>query len=170
MRTQNNLRSFCSITQVMPDVTLTIEPGVELEFYPSVGILVLGTLHAQGNIEHNIIMRPVKRSDIEDYRIGRHMGNFHPKNPESPNKRLEYEIEHHKRDQIRKKRHLRITEEEDFDVRLCQANVNGTVCPEGVRQGFVEIFNRTTMQWVPMCDKRFSERNAEVSYDQLFIT
>ena len=44
----------------MPDVELTIEPGVELEFYPSVGILVLGSLHAQGNIEHNIIMRPVK--------------------------------------------------------------------------------------------------------------
>ena len=72
----------------MPDVTLTIEPGVELEFYPSVGILVLGTLHAQGNIDHNIIMRPVKRSDIEDYRIGRHMGNFHSKSPETSDKRL----------------------------------------------------------------------------------
>ena len=40
---------------VMPGVTLTIEPGAELEFYPSVGILVLGTLHAQGNIDRNII-------------------------------------------------------------------------------------------------------------------
>ena len=149
----------------MPDVTLTIEPGVELEFYPSVGILVLGTLHAQGNIEHNIIMRPVKRSNIEDYRIGRHTGNFHPKDPESPeSKRLEYKIDpFDKNYPVRKKRHLRITEEEDFDVRLCQANVNGTICPEGARQGFVELFNRTTMQWVPMCDKRFSERNAEVS-------
>ena len=151
----------------MPDVTLTIEPGVELEFYPSVGILVLGTLHAQGNIDHNIIMRPVKRANIEDYRIGRHMGNFHPKNPESKDKRLKYNVEPHSPNQIkRKKRHLRITEEEDFDVRLCQANVNGTICPEGARQGFVELFNRTTMQWVPMCDKRFSERNAEVSYIQ----
>ena len=147
----------------MPDVTLTIEPGVELEFYPSVGILVLGTLHAQGNIDHNIIMRPVKRSNIDDHRIGRHMGNFLTKNPESADKRLKYKVEPHNPNQIRKKRHLRITEEEDFDVRLCQANVNGTICPEGARQGFVELFNRTTMQWVPMCDKRFSERNAEVS-------
>jgi hypothetical protein len=152
----------------MPDVTLTIEPGVELEFYPSVGILVLGILHAQGNIDHNIIMRPVKRSDIEDYRIGRHMGNFAEinaqQNPELKDKRMKYKTEPHNPNQIkRKKRHLRITEEEDFDVRLCQANVNGTVCPEGARQGFVELFNQTTMQWVPMCDKRFSERNAEVS-------
>ena len=99
----------------MPDVTLTIEPGVELEFYPSVGILVLGTLHAQGNIEHNIIMRPVKRSNIEDYRIGRHMGNFHPKDPKSPDsKRLEYKIDpFDKNYPVRKKRHLRISEEEE---------------------------------------------------------
>ena len=152
----------------MPDVELTIEPGVELEFYPSVGILVLGTLHAQGNIDHNIIMRPVKRSEVDDYRIGRHMGNFLSKNQEEKsNKRLEYHIEQHHKNQIRKKRHLRITEDEDFDVRLCQANENGTICDEGASQGFVEIFNRTTMQWVPLCDKRFSERNAEVSISQI---
>ena len=151
----------------MPDVELTIEPGVELEFYPSVGILVLGTLHAQGNIDHNIIMRPIKRSAIEDYRIGRHMGNFHPKNPEKPEKRLQYHVDQRNQNQVRKKRHLRITEDEDFDVRLCQANENGTVCAEDARQGFVEIFNRTTMQWVPLCDKRFSERNAEVVCRQL---
>ena len=64
-------------------------------------------------------------------------------------------------------KHLRITEEEDFDVRLCEANQNGTYCPEGANQGFVEIFNKTTMQWVPMCDTRFSERNAEVVCRQL---
>ena len=153
----------------MPDVTLTIEPGVELEFYPSVGILCLGTLHAQGNIEKNIIMRPVNRSEIKDYRIGRHQGNFQLSNPEdkSSEQKVEYKTDynrvHNANHGGRKKRHLRITEDEDFDIRLCQANSNGTVCPEGARQGFVEIFNRTTMQWVPMCDKRFSERNAEVS-------
>ena len=121
---------------VMPEVTLTIEPGAELEFYPSVGILVLGTLHAQGNIDRNIIMRPVKLHEVHDYRMGNRVH--------------------------RTKRHLRITEEEDFDVRLCQADQNGTICHEHADQGFVEIFNKTTMQWVPMCDRRFSERNAEV--------
>ena len=98
---------------VMPEVTLTIEPGAELEFYPSVGILVLGTLHAQGNIDRNIIMRPVKLSQVRDYRMGKQIQH----------------VDHGKKK--RKKRassfkHLRITEEEDFDVRLCEANQNGT--------------------------------------------
>ncbi len=81
-------------------------------------------------------------------------------------------------------KYLHLSEEEDFDVRLCTADVNGTVCPEKAHQvrthlsllffflqslhldvcsqGFLEIFNRTTMQWVPICDKRFTERNAQV--------
>ena len=88
---------------IMPEVTLTIEPGVELEFYPSVGILVLGTLHAQGNIDRNIIMRPVKLSQVRDYRIGKQ------------------HQEQLKQKKVVKRsgsyKHLRITEEEDFDVR-----------------------------------------------------
>lgn len=52
---------------------LTIEPGVEMEFYPSVGILVLGTMHAQGNLEKNIIMRPVELQNVHDYRLGRQL-------------------------------------------------------------------------------------------------
>ncbi len=34
----------------------------------------------------------------------------------------------------RSKRHVRIADEEDFDVRLCQANRNGTICPPGIDQ------------------------------------
>ena len=117
---------------VMPDITLTIEPGVELEFYPSVGILVLGTLHAQGTIDRNIVMRPVHLSEVNDYRVGR------------------------------RKRQAYNRLASDFDVRLCQADKNGTVCPPGANQGYVEVYNRTTMQWVPICDTRFTERNAEV--------
>lgn len=29
-------------------------------------------------------------------------------------------------------------------------------------QGFLEYFNHTTLQWVPICDRRFTERNAQV--------
>ena len=42
------------------------------------------------------------------------------------------------------------------------ADKNGTVCHEDADQGFMEIYNRTTMQWVPICDTRFTERNAQV--------
>ena len=122
---------------IMPGVTLTIDPGVELQFYPSVGILVLGTLMAQGNIDDNILMRPVQLSRVNDYRVGR------------------------------RKRQAFYRNGPDFDVRLCQADQNGTICPEGTNQGFLEIYNRTTMQWIPMCDPRFTERNAEVICRQL---
>ena len=126
---------------VMPEVTLTIEPGVVLEFYPSVGILVLGTLHAQGSLHRNIVMRPVRAASTRDYRAGRRKRQTW----RSGNQQLKA----------------------DFDVRLCQADKNGTVCPPGANQGFVDIYNRTTMQWVPICDTRFTERNAEVVCRQL---
>jgi len=44
---------------IMPSAQLTIAPGVELEFYPSVGILALGPLFAQGTPESPITMRPI---------------------------------------------------------------------------------------------------------------
>lgn len=43
---------------VMPEVTLTIEPGVTLEFGPRVGLLVLGTLIAIGRPDDKIVMKP----------------------------------------------------------------------------------------------------------------
>ncbi|BES98492.1 Scavenger receptor cysteine-rich domain [Nesidiocoris tenuis] len=46
-------------------------------------------------------------------------------------------------------------------VRLCTPhNCTGN-------EGFVERYNTTTQQWVPVCDSRFSERNAEVTCRQL---
>lgn len=33
--------------------------------------------------------------------------------------------------------------------------------------GFLEYFNRTTLQWIPICDERFTERNAQVACRQL---
>lgn len=45
---------------VMPEATLTINPGVTLEFAPNIGILVLGTLKAEGVEGNEIVMRPLK--------------------------------------------------------------------------------------------------------------
>ena len=139
---------------VMPNATLTIEPGVELEFFPGVGLLVLGMLHAQGNIHDNIVMRPANFDQVLRERSSNEVGRSY-----STIGRRTYPN--------RGQRQLDITEEEDFDVRLCVADETGTVCPEKAEQGFLEIYNRTTMQWVPICDKRFTERNAEVVCRQL---
>ena len=55
-------------------------------------------------------------------------------------------------------------------IRLC----TGAKCAVNATEGFLEYFNRTTLQWVPMCDQRFTERNAEVvcrelGYDPLNV-
>lgn len=47
---------------VMPNITLTIYPGVVMEFQRNIGILVLGTLNAVGYAGNEIIMRPVEYS------------------------------------------------------------------------------------------------------------
>ena len=97
----------------MPGVELTIEPGTILEFYPSVGILVLGTLEAQGTIDRSIVMRPVRKSDIKDYRIAQRMGFA---------SNTKYKDVGHPAGKPRVKRRLLLEEEdEDFDVRYDDA-------------------------------------------------
>ena len=112
----------------MPGVTLTILPGVELEFLPSVGILVLGVLHAEGYWDAPIKMRPAAKNAALSYRLIRQAGT-----PQQPL------------------------------VRLC---LDGK-CPPGANNGYLELFNGTTGQWVPICDKRFAEHNARVVCRQL---
>lgn len=133
---------------VMPDATLVIEPGAELQFYPSVGILVLGTLHAQGRMEQNIVFKPVE-PHIRDQQKQQHLQHSRTKRAPST------------------QRSNTSIESDEIDVRLCIADRNGTICPPNTDQGFLEIFNRTTHQWVPICDKRFAERNAQVICKQL---
>ncbi|KAL7298469.1 hypothetical protein TKK_0008256 [Trichogramma kaykai] len=48
-------------------------------------------------------------------------------------------------------------------IRLCKEEN----CTSFTNEGFLEYFNRTTLQWVPICDSRFTERNAQVACRQL---
>ncbi|XP_063235879.1 protein bark beetle isoform X2 [Bacillus rossius redtenbacheri] len=121
---------------VMPEVTLSIAAGVVMEFAPNVGILVLGTLRAQGRRGQEIVMKPVEtRANMEDNVVVK-----------------------------RQVREPLLSE----SVRLCTWR-NCTSTPQDQEfgslannEGFLEYFNRTTLQWVPICDERFTERNAQV--------
>ncbi|XP_068632960.1 protein bark beetle isoform X2 [Battus philenor] len=131
---------------VMPDVTLTIAPGVVLEFGPNVGILVMGTLRAIGHSRLPIIMRPMTINGNNEVNniAKRDIG--------------QYSSGHYKR-----KRQLE-TLIVQKSIRLCTGR-NCTVnvdSVEGTTEGFLEYYNKTTLQWVPMCDNRFTERNAQV--------
>lgn len=105
---------------VMPDVTLTLRPGVVMEFHPNVGILVLGRLFARGRRGEEIVFQP--HPDI----VG--------SKPLAP---------------LRQR-----------SLRLCTGQ--NCVKPTEKGEGFLEYLNSTTLQWVPVCDSRFSEKNAEV--------
>lgn len=52
-------RVYSDIT-ILPDAVMTIDPGVIMEFAPNVGILVLGTLRAQGRRGLEIVMKPLQ--------------------------------------------------------------------------------------------------------------
>ncbi|XP_064467113.1 protein bark beetle-like [Ornithodoros turicata] len=105
---------------VLPNALVTILAGVEMQFYPSVGILVLGDLVAMGRHSDPIKMGPLK---------GTTSGRTTRSVPS-----------------VRK-------------VRLCTSSL----CRDGPRRdGFLELYNSSTLQWVPICDQRFTERNAEV--------
>lgn len=113
---------------VMPDVTLSIGGGVEMEFAPNVGILVLGTLNARGGKTSRIVMRPILKQSENLSRVERSLENM-------------------------------VIQD---SVRLCTNRNCTTEGPENqeIREGFLEYFNHTTLQWVPICDRRFTERNA----------
>ncbi|XP_015781798.1 protein bark beetle-like [Tetranychus urticae] len=125
---------------VLPGANLTIQPGVVLEFYPSVGILVLGDLVAYGTREDWITMRPYSS----------HYNGIELKDG------LEIDV-------IREKRSISMARISDLsEVRLCHTEACEEWKQGNRHDGFLEIFNRTTMQWIPICDERFSERNAQV--------
>lgn len=109
---------------IMPGVTMIIDPGVRLEFFPSVGILVLGTLKAFG--------RPDARISFVPAQIAR---TFSPRRAAS-------------------------------NVRLCTSYNNIPNCEKN-REGFVEVYNSTTKQWIPLCNKRFTRLNAEIVCGEL---
>lgn len=131
---------------VMPDVSFVINPGVVMEFAPNVGILVMGTLEAIGHSQMPIIMKPMTpASTIEINRIEkREIG--------------QYGASHHKH-----RRQLESMIVQD-SIRLCpgrNCSISDIVI-ERNNEGFLEYYNKTTLQWVPMCDSRFTERNAQV--------
>ncbi|KAL5280481.1 hypothetical protein ACFFRR_004453 [Megaselia abdita] len=116
---------------VMPNVTLKIDHGVEMQFASDVGILVLGTLRAIGYKESPIVMTSIEnKNKAEEFRNRRSIENMNINYYES--------------------------------IRLC-TNRNCTSNEiDDKHEGFLEFFNHTTLQWVPICDHRFTERNAQV--------
>lgn len=168
---------------IMPDVTLTINAGVEMEFAPNVGILVLGTLIAQGFKESEIVMRPMTIGSHIDNRVGRRSmriiefdeeGKQITKIIERGLNAEDLEVDVFKNQEADKSQKLSddvtLKNRRSLEnlimhdtIRLCSGgNCSDAEEYSDTVQGFLEYYNRTTLQWVPMCDDRFTERNAQV--------
>lgn len=138
---------------VMPNVTLTIQPDVVMEFAPNVGILILGTLNARGFRGNEIVMRLITK-----------LGNIETNSVSESREKRELES-FTGQESIRYVFQIRFALPaffQNFIYRLCKSHS----CVEGEEglpnEGFLEYFNKTTLQWIPMCDSRFTERNAQV--------
>ncbi|KAF7488484.1 Protein bark beetle [Sarcoptes scabiei] len=162
---------------VMPGATLTLRPGVIMEFYPSVGILVLGDLNALGSQDRPIIFRPINKNYTQQ------MKDF--------NYDFNYKANQYRKRQVPQTEQLVFSKSDHGGVRLCltencdfdsESKANEETekilgpselsgYPKMIdgrkRHGFLEIYNTTTFQWVPICDSRFTERNAQVVCRQL---
>lgn len=170
---------------VMPNVKLNIERGVTIEFLPNVGILVLGDLVAAGTFDKPILMRPFL-SEQEMITIKpRHLYNSKSK-PYITQSNLDdpLSLEHNYAF-----KHYKLAFPVNLgSVRLCKNEIcndgnhiyDNNIEDQYLRQevlrssnntwrmdGFLEIFNTTTLQWVPICDSLFTEYNAKVVCRQL---
>ena len=66
--------------------------------------------------------------------------------------------------QVRKSSSKRSLAKEPLEtIRLCKEGN----CTSETNEGFLEFFNKTTLQWIPLCDYKFTERNAQVACRQL---
>ncbi|XP_049764444.1 protein bark beetle [Schistocerca cancellata] len=120
---------------ILPQVTLSLSPGVVIEFAPNVGILVLGSLKANGRPGQEVILRPLTHQASSD--VTTQMAS--------------------------------VLAQGQPTVRLCTLpnNCTGEANKQGSMQartaeGFLERYNRTSLQWVPICDPHFCERDAQV--------
>lgn len=170
---------------VMPNVKLSIEKGVTLEFMPNIGILVLGDLIAAGSHDKPIVMRPFL-SDQE-------MSTIKPRSMYNT-KSKPYIMQTNLDDPLSNEhnyafKHFKLAYPVNLgSIRLCKNEIcnDGThifennIEDQDLRQeafkssnntwrmdGFLEIFNATTLQWVPVCDPLFTEHNARVVCRQL---
>ncbi|KHN76830.1 hypothetical protein Tcan_11223 [Toxocara canis] len=153
---------------IMPNATLTIEKGVEVHIWPNVRILVLGHLIAEGTFWEPIRFKPINMTEYDEIRgqiptryrrfsvmklLGQHWTKW---TRFQRTLRAKRRAEWIGKDIVYKQfpsLHRQDPFYQRFTVRL-----NGT----NSRFGFLEMYNATTGEYIPSCDREFTFRNAQV--------
>ena len=126
---------------IMPLASLYIEAGVELQFYPNVGMLVLGSLTVRGYPDERVKFGPVDLSNIG----------------------AQGEVGRRKRDT--NAMYGDVYEPIENRPQPGDPGEHGAVRLVGgdhPYEGFMEIYNATERRWTIICDSSFSRETAEV--------
>lgn len=118
---------------VMNGVSLTIEAGTELHFYPNVGILVLGSLVALGTAGDPVRFSPVLKSQYAG-------PNRSGRSAVDPTARIH---------------HPDLNPHLGYKLRLSGGS--------SADDGYVEIYNETEHRWTIVCDDGFNDMTAQVA-------
>uniref|UniRef100_A0A914EF37 SRCR domain-containing protein n=1 Tax=Acrobeloides nanus TaxID=290746 RepID=A0A914EF37_9BILA len=157
---------------IMPGATLTIERNVEVHVWPNVRILVLGNLICDGTLWQPIRFKPINTTELAEER-GK-IGTRYKRSVlyRRRNKKLNPDYNFVQFVKERKKRAYRAGYDpvyrqfptlrrndpyfQQFSVSLTK---NSTIPG---RAGFLQIYNATSGETVPSCDRQFTIRNAQV--------
>ncbi|CAD6189688.1 unnamed protein product [Caenorhabditis auriculariae] len=157
---------------IMPGATLTIEEGVEVHVWPNVRILVLGNLIADGTYWQPIRFKPINTTEFDEirgripsqYKRKRRFVDWTIKRRTDTVMRQERFLrqkrsDRSRQDQVYKEFPTLFRDDPYYQRFSVSLNRNGS---EIGRSGFLEIYNATTGELVPSCDRQFTIRNAQV--------
>ncbi|KAI3378328.1 hypothetical protein SNEBB_011077 [Seison nebaliae] len=110
---------------ILPTNTLIVDDGIELRFFPQIGILVLGDLYVGGKKNS-----PIKMTNAFNL--------INKNNEEILNNNLNWERKH--------SNVVLLDPENDYHL--------------SSKKGYLHLFNETISEYLPLCDRRFSQENA----------
>ncbi|WKY09273.1 hypothetical protein Q1695_001993 [Nippostrongylus brasiliensis] len=155
---------------IMPGATLWIEKGVEIHVWPNVRILVLGDLVADGTYWEPIRFKPINTTEFDEMR-GK-IGTRYKRNTLRLNRRKRSDVGLRVEKWLRTRRANRariddvytqfplIYRDDPYYQRFTVSlSENSSVAG---RAGFLQIYNATTGEMIPSCDRQFTVRNAQV--------
>ena len=160
---------------IMPGATLTIQKNVEVHVWPNVRILVLGNLVADATLWQPVRFLPINSTEaLEEKgkiptRYKRSILQPLKRILKRPRERIiSHEFKHIKF--IRKKRRAgydpvflqfpTLRRDDPYFQTFTVSLTQNTSIPG--RAGFLEIYNATSGEIVPSCDRQFTRRNAQV--------
>ncbi|EYC44991.1 hypothetical protein Y032_0443g1557 [Ancylostoma ceylanicum] len=155
---------------IMPGATLWIEKGVEVHVWPNVRILVLGDLIADGTYWEPIRFKPINTTEFDEMRgkIGtrykRSSGFLRRYKRSDIGLRVERWLRTRRANRARSDdvyyQFPQLYREDPYYQRFSvQLSANSTIPG---RAGFLQIYNATTGEVIPSCDRQFTVRNAQV--------